>query len=162
VLKRVEVLVRDPRFRNPEELRHFLQGWRPSQEGKVQALEDALARLQKNHHVALENGSADVVDYTTREAIQHKRIFGEGDSIKQGMEEAATQLQGRRGEVPPKGFTRVVDIRFDERSTSPLRAADRNMLRAEFATRDELAGVDRVQITTDRGTYVFEPPFPIH
>jgi hypothetical protein len=121
-----------------------------------------VTRLRKGHQVALEGGGADVVDYTMREAIQHKRIFGEGDGkLGDALSEAASQLRGRRGEMPPPGFTRIADIRFDEKATSPLRNADRNMLRA-FFKREELSGVDRVQITTSQGTHVFEPPYPIH
>ena len=58
----------------------------------MQALEDAVARLQKQHKVALEGGGADVVDYTTKEAIQHKRIFGE----KEGKDALETRSAMRR------------------------------------------------------------------
>lgn len=140
----------------------FLTGWNPKDEGKIQALEDALSRLRRGHQVALEGGGTDVVDYTTREAIQHKRIFGNSGQrdVTDRMTYAAFQLQGKTGEVPPEGFTRVIDIRFDARSASPMRSADKNMLRAAFPRRKALEHVDRIQITTDRGTFVFEPPFP--
>lgn len=163
VLDKVEVLVKSPGYRNPQQLGTFLRGWNKANEGKIQALEDVVMRLRQGRQVALEGGGADVVDYTKREAIQHKRIFGTSDKgLDEPLQKAARQLRGENGEVPPQGFTRIVDVRFDARSTSPLRSADRNMLRTAFANRIQLVGVDRVQITTDRGTYVFEPPFPIH
>ncbi|HYV49503.1 MAG TPA: hypothetical protein VFA20_31810 [Myxococcaceae bacterium] len=163
VAERVKALVKSPDYTNPEKLPKFLDDWNPKTEGKVQALEDAVARLQKQHKVALEGGGADVVDYTTREAIQHKRIFGEGeDALDRALQGAAKQLRGAGGEVPPEGFKRVVDVRFDPKSSNPLKGGDRNAVRAAFTDRGELKGVDRVLITTDKGTFVFDPPFPLH
>jgi hypothetical protein len=163
VLELVEVLVKSRGYRNPQRLRAFLKGWKPAEEGKIQALEDAVTRLRKGHEVALEGGGADVVDYTTREAIQHKRIFGESDKgIAESLQRAAFQLRGGGGEMPPQGFERVIDLRFDARSSSPLRAASRNMVRKVFPDRDALDGADRVRITTSQGAYDFYPPFPIH
>src|SRR5204863_436195 len=81
----------------------FLGEWKPDgNEGKVQALEDAVARLQKGHQVALEGGGADVVDYTTREAVQHKRIFRRDRQLKDVLGDAAEQLRGTGGEIPPE------------------------------------------------------------
>jgi len=128
----------------------------------VQALEDAVARLQKGHKVALEGGGADVVDYTTKEAIQHKRIFGQERELKDVLREAAEQLSGKRGELPPEGYKKVIDVRFDPKSSNPLKGGDRNALRAAFAERNRLEGVDRILVTTDKGTFVFDPPFPLH
>ncbi|HYV47872.1 MAG TPA: hypothetical protein VFA20_23595 [Myxococcaceae bacterium] len=54
------------------------------------------------------------------------------------------------------------DVRFDPRSTHPLKGGDRNAVRAAFPDRDRLRGVDRIFITTDRGTFQFDPPFPLH
>jgi hypothetical protein len=163
VLDKVEVLVKSPGYRNPEKLRDFLESWNRAKEGKIQALHDAVTRLRKGHQVALEGGGADVVDYTAREAIQHKRIFGQGrDQLTDDLLDAAGQLRGEKGEVPPAGFTRIADIRFDAQSMHPLRSADRNKLRTLFPQRKDLRGVDRIEITTERGTFVFDPPFPIH
>jgi len=164
VVEKVQALVKSPGdYKNPEKLSGFLRKWNPTEEGKVQALEDAVARLQKQHKVALEGGGADVVDYTTKEAIQHKRIFGKGeDALRYDLREAAKQLRGAGGEVPPDGFKRVIDVRFDPKSSHPLKGGDRNAVRAVFPDRDELKGVDRVLITTDKGTLVFDPPFPLH
>jgi hypothetical protein len=130
-------------------------------EGKVQELEDAISRLQQGHGVALGGGGADVMDYTKREAIQHKRIFGNA-SIKELLAKAAYQLQGDGGEVPPEGFKRIIDIRFDPSSKNPMRDADKNMLRKLFPLREDLDKVDLVKITTDRGIFEFTPPFPLH
>jgi hypothetical protein len=103
VLDKVEKLVKSPGYRNPENLGKFLDGWNPQNEGKIQALDDALTRLRGGHEVALEGGGADVVDYTTCEAIQHKRIFGESErAIGSAMKEAARQLRGEKGEFPPR------------------------------------------------------------
>jgi polyhydroxyalkanoate synthesis regulator phasin len=165
VVEKVQALVKSPGdYKNPENLSGFLSEWKASgKEGKVQALEDAVARLQKQHKVALEGGGADVVDYTAKEAIQHKRIFGEKEGkLGDVLGEAADQLSGSRGEIPPKGFKKVIDVRFDPRSTHPLKGGDRNAVRAAFPDRDRLKGVDRIFITTNRGTFQFDPPFPLH
>ena len=163
--ERVKALVKSPGdYKNPENLPGFLRKWKlEGNEGKVQALEDAVDRLQKQHKVALEGGGADVVDYTTKEAIQHKRIFGEGkDALERALRGAAEQLSGVKGEVPTQGYRKVIDVRFDPKSSNPLRGGDRNAVRAAFAKRDSLEGVDRILITTDKGTFVFDPPFPNH
>lgn len=163
VLEQIGELARNSRYRNPEGLRDFLDRWNRQNEGKIQALEDAVSRVRKGHEVALEGEGADVVDYTTHEAIQHKRIFGESRDIGERMSDAAAQLRGERGEVPPEGFTKIIDIGFDSHSDSPLRQADRNGLRKAFPSdREEIKGVDRIRITNDRGAFEFEPPFPIH
>jgi hypothetical protein len=163
---KVQALVKNPGYRNPEKLPRFLDDWNTKNEGKVQALEDAVARLQKRHEVALEGGGADVVDYTAREAIQHKRIFGSGEeALKDVLGKAAKQLSGRSGELPPEGFARVIDVRFDPRSSHPLKGGDRNALRAAFPDREPLEGVDRILVTTDKSPngrpFEFEPPFPL-
>jgi len=167
VVEKVQALVTSPGYKNPENLSGFLSEWKAGgREGKVQALEDAVARLQKGHRVALEGGGADVVDYTAREAIQHKRIFGRERELKDVLGEAAEQLRGKKGEVPPESFKKVIDVRFDLQSTHPLKGGGRNALRAAFPDRDELKGVDRILITTERSPngrpFEFDPPFPLH
>ena len=134
VAEKVQALVKSPGYyRNPENLPRFLGEWKPDgNEGKVQALEDAVARLQAKHEVALEGGGADVVDYTTREAIQHKRIFRRDRQLKDVLGDAAKQLRGNSGEIPPENFKKVIDVRFDPQSTHPLKGGDRNALRAAF------------------------------
>jgi hypothetical protein len=167
VVEKVQALAKSPGYRNPENLPKFLSDWNAMEEGKVQALEDAVARLQQRHQVALEGGGADVVDYTTREAIQHKRIFGKGEeALRKVLREAAEQLRGKRGEMPPEGFKKVIDVRFDPKSSNPLKGGDRNAVRAAFAEREPLDGVDRILITTDKSPngrpFEFDPPFPNH
>ncbi|HYV48652.1 MAG TPA: hypothetical protein VFA20_27520 [Myxococcaceae bacterium] len=76
-------------------------------------------------------------------------------------------LPGRTGpHVPPEGFKRVIDVRFDPQSSHPLKGGDRNAVRAAFPDRDKLTGVDRVLITTDKSPngrpFEFDPPFPLH
>jgi len=167
VVEKVEALAKSPGYKNPEDLSGFLGEWKPGgKEGKAQALEDALARLQAKHEVALEGGGADVVDYTAREAIQHKRIFGKERELKDVLREAAEQLRGERGEMPPEGYKKIIDVRFDPGSSHPLKAGDRKAVRAAFAERVDLKGVDRVLITTDKSPngrpFEFDPPFPLH
>ena len=164
IAEKVQALVKSPGYKNPERLPKFLNDWKASgKEGKAQALEDAVARLQKGHQVALEGGGADVVDYTAKEAIQHKRIFGEGENaLRKVLGEAAEQLRGKRGEIPPEGYRKVIDVRFDPKSNHLLKGGDRNAVRAAFVGRAELKEVDRILITTDRGTFQFDPPFPNH
>jgi len=53
-------------------------------------------------------------------------------------------------------------VRFDPTSSNLLKGGDRNALRAVFVERNRLDGVDRILITTDKGTFVFDPPFPLH
>ena len=164
ITDKVEELVKSKGYRNPEKLREFLDRWKGKLEGKIQELEDALERLSMGHEVALGGGGADVVDYTTREAIQHKRIFGDGGGITEAMSDAAGQLRGEGGELPPHKFKRIIDVRFDPLSKSPMRHADKNTLRKLFPSRKQLEGVDLVRITnnSNRAPFVFEPPFPIH
>jgi len=136
VAEKVQALVKSDGFRNPENLSSFLRKWKlEGNEGKLQALEDAVARLQRGDVVALEGGGADVLDYTTKEAIQHKRIFGKGEkALGDDLIEGGQQLRGELGEVPPEGFKRVIDVRFDPRSSHPLKGGDRNAVRAPSPT----------------------------
>ena len=78
------------------------------------------------------------------------------------MVKAARQLRGEFGEVPPEGYKKVIDVRFDPKSNHPLKGGDRNAVRAAFAERNRLDGVDRILVTTDGGTFEFDPPFPNH
>jgi len=167
VVERVKALVESPGYKNPENLPSFLRKWKlEGNEGKAQALEDAVARLQRGDEVALEGGGADVVDYTTREAIQHKRIFGAERQLKDVLGDAAGQLRGKGGEIPPENFKRVIDVRFDPNSSHPLKGGDRSAVRAAFPDREPLEGVDRILITTDKSPngrpFEFDPPFPLH
>ena len=61
-----------------------------------------------------------------------------------------------------EGYKKVIDVRFDPKSNHPLKGGDRNAVRAAFAERADLKGVDRIRITTDKGIFEFDPPFPNH
>src|SRR5204863_9085127 len=81
-----------------------------------QALDDGLARLNQGHDVSIE-AEADVVDHTTKEAIQHKQVKSPNpDQVGRNFLDAAKQLAGKKNkkEVPPKGYKRVADVRVKE------------------------------------------------
>ena len=74
------------------------------------------------------------------------------------LEKAASQLRGESGETPPKGYTRIIDIRLIEPSNAmfPLeRAALLDALRADGVNQATLRGVDQVRITNGTDTHTY-------
>jgi hypothetical protein len=76
-------------------------------------------------------GKADIVDYTSREAVQMKTVTGKDNAaVLRNLDSATKQLGGdipsggtKGAEIPPEGFRRVADIRIGE--TSSLSGASR-------------------------------------
>ncbi|MEQ1572153.1 MAG: hypothetical protein ABMA64_41380, partial [Myxococcota bacterium] len=123
------------------------------------AFEDAAARARAGADLDVENGQADVVDHTTEEAIQYKRIQGEGaGGFYNNLREAAKQVRGEKGEMPPAGFTKVVDARIVN-DNHAFWCFTRDQLKEKLDATPELHGVDIIRITNGEGMFEFTPPF---
>lgn len=164
-LDAVQTLATDSNFRNPEVLPKVLNSIRDGSRGMAKALNDAAARVRAGNQVELENGQADLVDFTQREAVQSKEVVGPADpnvgdgrmALFANMNRAATQLRGETGEVPPPGFARIGDISI----TNPANffySADREALSSAIQSTRGLEGVDEIRITNGLGTEVFRGP----
>ena len=146
----------------------------------VQTLDDALLRLAQGHDVSIE-AEADVVDDTTKEAIQHKQVRGSKDQLGANVKGAAKQLTGAGGEMPKPGYARVADVRLTpshplyEASPQELGAYLKEMkVQHDRIGKDidadpnaEILGLDgtlEVRITNVNGTFRFKGPNfdPIH
>lgn len=161
----VSTLASDSNFRNPDVLTKVLNSIRDGSRGLSKALEDAAARVRAGDEVELENGQADIVDFTRREAVQSKEVVAPADpaagngrnALFRNLNEAATQLRGESGEVPPEGFARIGDISI----TNPANffySADRQALGEAIQSTQGLEGVDEFRITNGLGTEIFRGP----
>jgi hypothetical protein len=98
-------------YRNPQDLAPVIEAIGDGHMQHMQALNDGLARMNRGHEVSIE-AEADVVDHTTKEAIQHKEIkSSEPNQLGANVQSAANQLAGHTGEIPPPGYERVADVR---------------------------------------------------
>jgi|GEM_PF-6411677 len=158
----VHQLVVGRHLENPAGLRRLLREISAGDTGKIQELRDAAGRASRGHQVKL-GGEADVVDLTNQEAIQHKEVTSPDErAVEPHLQSAADQLAGRGGEVPPEGFTRIIDIRVLN-NRNPLFTADRAAVRLYIETslrhRASAGSVDVIYFTNDNGTYIFHAPF---
>jgi hypothetical protein len=150
-------LAESPLLLNPEVLVRLIREGSRSHPGYLQAVRDAAARVADGHRVALERG-ADVLDLDAREAIQHKEVTSRrADEVGKDLQNAAEQLRGERGEAPPRGFWRILDIRITSEA-NPLYDAGHAELLDLLNRTNRLHGVDRVKVTNGRGTFEFESP----
>lgn len=102
------------RYRNPEKLGPIVESIRNGAAEHMQALDDALARMSEGHEVSIE-AEADVVDHTSKEAIQHKQVKSpNAEQVGANIRGATKQLAGKgdKAEVPPPGYKRIADIRL--------------------------------------------------
>jgi len=158
----VHQLVVGRHLENPASLRRLLREISAGDTGKIQELRDAARRASHGHQVKL-GGEADVVDFTNEEAIQHKEVTSPDErAVEPHLQSAADQLAGRGGEMPPEGFTRIIDIRVLN-YRNPLFTADRASVRLYIETslrhRASAGNVDVIYFTNDNGTYIFHAPF---
>ena len=173
----VEQLSRPGALENPGGLRKFLlevqAELRTGLQGKLTSLRDAAQRsgsgqvaLEKSAAAKTESGGisgADIIDHGSKEAIQQKVVTGgsrpdAANPVTINLEKAASQLRGESGETPPKGYTRIIDIRLIEPSNAmfPLeRAALLDALRADGVNQATLRGVDQVRITNGTDTHTY-------
>ncbi len=83
---------------------------------------DVQRRLADNHRVQW-GGGADVVDHTTKEAIQHKASNAtDANLLKDDLRKANAQFSGIHGERPPEGYKNIINMTIGE--NSPLHSAE--------------------------------------
>jgi hypothetical protein len=145
----------------------------------IQAMDDALERMGKGHLVDIE-AEADVVDRTTRQAIQHKKISQGTDpeTLKDNLRSALKQLSGKGApeEKPQPGYKRVADLRITKPENPQFNAdgpalekylKERKALSDKVGTdpdADPNAGLEGlssdlvVRITNAKGTFIFTGP----
>jgi len=122
--------------------------------GYAQAVRDAASALARGHRVELERG-ADVVDHTSKRATQHKELTSKrSDEVITKMKDAAEQLRGEKGEMPPGGYERVVDIRVVNEANPLYRAGPARWLH-ELNRASKMHGVDAVRVTNAEGMLYF-------
>jgi hypothetical protein len=81
--------------------------------GFTKEIQDAASYVLRGDDIELSTG-ADIINFTTKEAIQSKRVFsGNEDGIKDNLQKGAVQLSGVTGEVPLPGLTRTINIDID-------------------------------------------------
>jgi hypothetical protein len=158
-LDAVQAIMDSPGFRNPEDLPEFLNRIIRGEHGSREPLRDAAQRLRQGHEVELDAGRGDVVDYTVREAVQHKQVSGRSHvALFDNLKDAALQLRGETGEIPPTGFTKIGKVSIVN-PQNPFFNADRPTLADVLSRTPDLHGVDRFVISNDNGTFIFDAPF---
>jgi hypothetical protein len=130
-----------------------MRGDRVSIEGRRQSPGDA------------ESGQADVIDYSTRQAVQMKTVTSATKlAVIENLQAAIEQLAGETGEHPPQGFQRIADVRI-EGPKNPLRVASRaqilDALRGELDGLEHLSPPDAspglIRTTNAIATFLFTP-----
>jgi hypothetical protein len=90
-------------YLNPAKLPEMIEKIGKGSLNDLQAVDDALSRLGHGHMVELEGPGGDVVDHSTSEALQHKRVSGAADkTLYDNIQSAVKQLAGVGGR---KGHT---------------------------------------------------------
>jgi hypothetical protein len=142
MLAEVGELARSPNFLNPESLPKFLEAMTP---GNRVTFNEALARVRAGNRVELESRVFDIIDRTAGEVIESKRITSTSNSkLRSEINDATDNLNRAAGEADLAAMTRT--IRLDLTANPRLAAADRATVRAEFAGRTRLTGVNRVEV----------------
>ncbi|MGD1846689.1 MAG: hypothetical protein ACFB10_14975, partial [Salibacteraceae bacterium] len=171
LLDEVLDLAKSPGFKNPEDLATFMGKIKPEilqgKNGLRNNLNETLRRLRKGHTVALDNGMADVVDYTKKVGIQIKTHSGtSAKSFFKNLKAAAKQLRGETDEVVPNGFKKVAIMDFDNpshpiylKTRSELKEILKNTHNGNSGNANFLDGVDEIIIKTESKVETFTPPF---
>ncbi|MDQ1728834.1 MAG: hypothetical protein QOD33_959 [Pyrinomonadaceae bacterium] len=166
-VEEVTQLATSGNLENPLGLRNFLREVAAELEvgnqGKLTQLREA-AQRSSGGPVAIERsarGQADIIDFGRQEALQMKVVSSpEPAQVGVRVNEAASQLRGERGEVPPAGFKTIADIRITnpDNPMFPLNRAQLLLqLRNNGVTQASLAGVGEVHVTNGSGTHVYTP-----
>jgi len=160
---------------NPEGLRKLLRdieaemAEKPPRFNKRRQLEEASLRAGNGHRISIERsnkppGKADIIDHDTKEAIQLKvQTSGEPKRLAKNVRDGAEQVLGKRGEEPPSGYRKVVDVRIEgEKNNLSSKSREELLeeLKRQGITQKELEGVDELRITNEKsknGPYVFHP-----
>jgi hypothetical protein len=160
-------------LRNPNELSKLVE--RATREpGILRELELAAARVRQGHDVQLGTVQqpgvgkvgADVVDFTTQEAIHSKNITSpHRNAIEVELNKSAEQFSGVRGEIVPtkadgQPFRRVTEVIVNS-PQNPLHNKTSNQmaefLQGEFKNNSTLReNVDAVRITNQSGVHEFK------
>jgi hypothetical protein len=143
--------------------------------GFTKEIQDAASYVARGDDIELSTG-ADIVNFTTKEAIQSKRVFsGNQQNITSNLQRGAAQLSGITGEMPLPGLTRTINIDIDPQFGSqnpyfnqsnpaeiqtlikdalnvPANIGDSNLPKTEILS----IYVDRVRFKNNIGTWVFE------
>jgi hypothetical protein len=168
----VHKLVTSGNLENPNGLLRFMR--RAAADPNLLAQLREAAQRSAGGRVALEKslspkGEADVIDHARQEALQIKEVGTPGGTDPGGnyvsrvadyVNDAAGQLRGERGEMPPSGYKTIVDVRIVGRSNKlfPLdRAQLLQTLRGEGVTQSSLRGVAEVRVTNGTGQHTFNP-----
>ncbi len=157
IIDAVRTLSLSRNFRNPDRLQYVLSNLKAGNLGFKSAIQDTAERVAGGHVTEIENGMADVVDFSAKQAIQHKDIVGKSRvAMFDALKGAARQLRGEN-EMPPPGFSHIADIHVLE-PQNPFFHADRTVLSGVLHGTKGLDGVDRFIITNGDGSYVFDKP----
>jgi hypothetical protein len=133
------------KLENASGLRAFLEGMQKELKiglnGKRNELAEAANQARGGDRVSVggrkkvagdpESGQADVVNYSSQDAIQMKTVTAEGENsipaVVSHTRKAVGQLQGKFGEVPPDGFQQIAWTKI-ENPKNALYGADRATL----------------------------------
>ncbi|HET7501973.1 MAG TPA: DUF4157 domain-containing protein [Kofleriaceae bacterium] len=144
--------------------------------GKFNELMEAYRRaVEQGHDVSVGGnaaakggkpaGKADVVDYTTKQALQSKTVTSPKlENVVENLQKAVDQLNGEHGELPPDGYQRIADI-IIENPKNELFQASREQIAAalkgkvhgleKLSPKDTTPGVVRVKNAIS--TFLFQP-----
>ncbi|MCX4734347.1 hypothetical protein [Streptomyces sp. NBC_01363] len=76
--------------------------------------------------------SADILDLTTRQAIQETTVTGSAGKVEDRFKNVVKQLLGETGQVPPPDFVKVAEVNIDPNATTPMVGMSRDELLEEL------------------------------
>ncbi len=131
------------KLRTPEnlssELSNAVNSNQPNKAGIRLTIEDGGSRVKNSSDIEIENGHADLEDFTLQESIQHKLLTGSDANFRDELNKACQQLRGEFGETPTFGNT-TAHVKFKESTSSS--ATIHNMNRQELFDYFELDAVN--------------------
>jgi len=170
-------MINSGRLTNLRGLRKFLKEVsfevRQGNMGKLTQLREAATRVRKGHTVSIEgrrkapgdakSGQADIVDHTSKEALQMKVVTSARvDGLINNINSAVKQLGGGGGEVPPKGYKRIADVRLTTPGNPLSKATRKQLLEALKGKIDNIKNIDgdgaapgEIRVTNSVGTFTF-------
>jgi hypothetical protein len=164
----VIALVNSGKLQNLQGLRNYLNvvasEVKQGKTGRLDQLLEAADRAKKGSRVSLER-EADVVDIDQKEALQLKTVTSpDARRVVDAIQEAINQIAGARGETPPAGFKRIVQVTVRS-PDNPIGNANREGVHA--ALKGNLSNLDKlsppgapegeVRITSQQGAFTFKP-----
>jgi hypothetical protein len=159
----IKEIINSGKLRDPETLGKLLNNYNTQTDisaalGNLFEAEFAARLARYGHEISLGQG-ADVVDHTNRYAWQLKNISS-GD-ISTPLNDAASQLKGKKGEQPPLGYRRGIQIRITnsqhpDYQKTPEQLEDIIRRSISTDTDNKWGNVNQVQITIGNKTHVFD------